>query len=96
MLNRLFLAFALLGLGLNSFAQNAFFTATDELLKKHVTADGRVDYESIQKDEAFATLVQQVAQIDPADWTEAEQKAFYINAYNLLVINAALEEYPIP
>ncbi|MEM6346415.1 MAG: DUF547 domain-containing protein [Bacteroidota bacterium] len=96
MLNRLFLTCALLGMGLNSFAQSAFFNATDEFLQKYVTTEGRVDYEGIQKDESFDALIQQIAQIDPNTWSEAEQKAFYINAYNLLVIRGALEEYPVP
>ncbi|MEL6652829.1 MAG: DUF547 domain-containing protein, partial [Bacteroidota bacterium] len=49
----------------------------------------------VQLREQCADMLQQIAQAEISEWSEAEQKAFYINAYNLLVIKGALDHMPI-
>jgi len=78
-------------------AQNAIekWTADyDKLLKSHV-ADGRIDYQAIKENPQLGSLVTQLANLKPADEKSAFAKAFYINAYNLLVIYGAATNYPV-
>lgn len=97
MMYRVFLAFLALTVSLHSYAQTAtaFFTEADAFFQQHVNASGRVDYAAIQQDDRFRSLLEQVAQLNPAGWPETERKAFYLNAYNLLVIQGALNHYPL-
>lgn len=87
----------ILGLGLwhgVGFGQVDFFVQADALFKAHVA--GRVvDYDGVEADPRFAQLVEQVANLDVTDWSETERKAFYINAYNLLVLKGVLDNYPV-
>ncbi len=66
----------------------------DKLLKTHVT-DGRIDYASIKGDTQMGSLVTQLDQLKPSDPNSQFAKAFYINAYNLLVIYSAATNYPV-
>ena len=59
---------------------NDFFEQTNEFLKKNVSPEGKVNYTSKLKTEFK---------------TKEEAKAFWINAYNLLVIKAVVEKLPI-
>ncbi|WP_162055159.1 DUF547 domain-containing protein [Pontibacter pamirensis] len=74
---------------------DAFYTALSRLLQKHVT-EGQVDYRSLQKDKAeLQRLVQQIARYNIKGAPAAERKAFYINAYNVLVLQQVLSNYPL-
>lgn len=75
-------------------AQESFFEQTDAFLGQYVQ-NGLIDYGAVQSSPAFGELLDQVARLDPVDWPEPERKAFYINAYNLLVIKGVLDAYPI-
>lgn len=78
------------GQDFNSFLNdaNAFFTT-------HVQHNS-VAYQVIHKKKTgLEALVQQIAKIDIQGLSELEQKAFYINAYNLLVIKNIINFYPI-
>ncbi|MEM9846580.1 MAG: DUF547 domain-containing protein [Bacteroidota bacterium] len=82
-----------------SFAQNAinttFFDQADQFFQTQVES-GKLDYTKL-KDNAL--LEELVAQIAVADLTEADdntKQAFYINAYNLLVIHQIMAAYPTP
>lgn len=66
----------------------------DNLLKTYVS-NGRVDYAGINADPQLGTLVTQLANLKPTDNKSAFAKAFYINAYNLVVIYAAATNYPL-
>lgn len=66
----------------------------DQLLKSYVT-DGKVDYEGIKGDAQLGALVAQVADLKPVKEKSNDAKAFYINAYNLLVISSAADNYPL-
>lgn len=72
-----------------------FYQSLSQLLQQHVQ-DGQVNYQRLQKDRAaLQRLVQQVARYDLKNATAAEKKAFYLNAYNLLVLDQVIEHYPL-
>ena len=75
--------------------QQDFYAAASRLLQAHVQ-EGQVNYRSLQEDEArLQRLVQQLAVYDLDNVPAAERKAFYLNAYNLLVLWQVLEHYPL-
>lgn len=69
----------------------------DELVKKHVTADGSVNYEGLKKDrEKLKQYLDLLSQSNPSDkWSEKERMAFWINAYNAFTVELILRHYPI-
>lgn len=69
-------------------------TDYDKLLKSSVV-DGRIDYQGIKGNPELGSLVTQLENLKPSNETSATAKAFYINAYNLLVIYAAASNYPL-
>ncbi|GAA4387719.1 DUF547 domain-containing protein [Hymenobacter koreensis] len=74
-----------------------FTTQTGAFLKKHVAANGSVNYAAIQKAPTeLKALVKQIESFDAKAATAAERKAFYLNAYNVLVISSVVERYPTP
>lgn len=68
-----------------------------QLLQKHVSDEGLVNYTSFQKN--LSNLKQYIAYIEKTtpknSWSENKQKAFYINAYNAYTILLILHEYPL-
>jgi hypothetical protein len=81
-----------------SFAQvdlNNFFSKTDRFWKQHVTVN-RVNYAAIKADpKTLNELVDFIAKTDVSANTPAQQKAYGINAYNLLVVKTAIDNYPL-
>ena len=61
-------------------------SAFDRLLKTHVTADGRVDYDAFARAPAFPAYLERLAQAAPDTLSREEQLAFWINAYNAYTI----------
>jgi hypothetical protein len=61
-----------------------------------VAANGDVNYGAIKKNPAsLQGLLKQVQQFDAKSASSAARKAFYLNAYNLVVIGAVVESYPV-
>src|SRR5262245_22275723 len=58
----------------------------DALLRAHVTADGRVDYDAFKADPSFARYLDRLARADLAGLPDPERLAFWINAYNAYTI----------
>ena len=87
----------LLVLVIISFQLNAQTTIFDELLQKHVTSDGIVDYASFLKDkEKLNNYITYLENTSPEkSWSENKQKAFWMNAYNAYTIKTILDNYPI-
>lgn len=76
-------------------AQSPFFTKADAFLKANIAA-GRVDYAGIKASPAdLNELVGMIGKFDLAGATKATGKAFYLNAYNILVIKNVVDHYPI-
>ncbi|WP_400191189.1 DUF547 domain-containing protein [Hymenobacter sp. B81] len=75
----------------------SFADQLTHLLKQYVAADGSVSYAALQRQPAeLKELVKQVQTANLAKASAAERKAFYLNAYNLLVISSVVERYPAP
>lgn len=75
--------------------QDSYFQATDSFLTKYVE-NGRVDYESLVDDSSdLDALYKQTAEMDLTGKSPEFEKAFYINAYNTLVIKQIIDLYPI-
>lgn len=62
----------------------------DALLKKYVQ-NGRVDYAGFRGDARFSPFVASLAAADPAAMSTDEALAFWVNAYNALVIRNVLD-----
>lgn len=71
------------------------FTA---LLKKHVDADGMVNYKGFIADSvAFNTYISLLETHHPNEknWSKDEQLAYWINAYNAFTIRLIIRNYPV-
>jgi hypothetical protein len=72
-------------------------SAFDKLLKKHVSAQGLVDYKGFKADEqAFNQYLAMLSKNPPAaNWPKNEQIAYWVNAYNAFTIRLILNHYPV-
>lgn len=65
----------------------------DELLRVYVKPGGQVDYAGLKKEQGkLAGIIKEIGKYAPS---KEEEKAFYINAYNLIVLNEVVINYPI-
>ncbi|ELR70127.1 hypothetical protein C900_03812 [Fulvivirga imtechensis AK7] len=72
-----------------------FFEQTDAFLKKYVK-DGRVAYKEINSNfSGIESLYKTINAADLSSASDLEKKAFYINAYNLIVIYQVSKYYPL-
>ena len=70
----------------------AFYDLADEFFSD-VVQEGKVDYQYISENpQKLDKLVDYLAE---NSWTEAEEKAYLINAYNILVIAKIVKHYPV-
>jgi hypothetical protein len=80
-------------------AQEFDHSPWDRVLKKYVTETGRVDYAALKADSGdLDRYVQQIAASSPVSHprvfpTRESQLAYWINAYNALVIKAVVENW---
>lgn len=73
----------------------SFFKEADVFFKKYVH-NGGVKYKAINADqESLNRLVEQIASTRVESFDKKSQKAFYLNAYNILVIKGIIAKYPI-
>ena len=80
--------------GFGQTIDKKFFKDADAFFKKHVI-DGRVNYGALQTTGDLIPLIIKVEKAELTGSNEATKKAFYINAYNLHVIDLALKNYPL-
>ncbi|WP_082115799.1 DUF547 domain-containing protein [Hymenobacter terrenus] len=75
----------------------ASFTAqTTAFLEKFVNKEGKVNYAAIQRNpEQLDGLLDSIAAFEVAEVNMADQYAFYLNAYNILVISEIVRNYPL-
>ncbi|WP_370176555.1 DUF547 domain-containing protein [Leeuwenhoekiella palythoae] len=78
-------------------AENIDHSAWDALLKKHVNANGMVDYNGFNKDRgALNKYLTQLSSYSPnSDWSVQELLAYYINLYNAYTVDLILNNYPV-
>ena len=69
----------------------------DQLAKKYVDAKGLVNYKGFKKDETeLKKYLDVLAKNPPTDtWSQNEQMAYWINAYNANTIQLILDHYPV-
>ena len=73
----------------------AFTERADIFFKKYVK-NGSVDYKSINANKAEITLLyKEIGQMNINAFSDQEKNAFYVNAYNLIVIYWVAEYYPL-
>lgn len=81
----------------NVFAQQinqTFFDQADAFFKQNVN-NGLVNYTNLKNSQDLNALVALIENADLSSASEATKKAFYINAYNIHVINEVVKGYPI-
>lgn len=79
----------------NATDLNSFFKQADAFLKKYVK-EGRVAYKDIKQNSSeIESLYKTINSADLSSASELEKKAFYINAYNLIVIYHVSKYYPL-
>lgn len=69
----------------------------DALLKKHVTASGKVNYKTFKTDlSALKAYLAHLEANQPAsDWSRNEKLAYWINLYNASTVKLILDNYPL-
>lgn len=72
-------------------------SAWDELLQKHVSEDGAVDYKGFKKDrKALQAYLDKLAARHPMDsWSRDEKLVYWVNAYNAFTVKLILDHYPV-
>ena len=67
------------------------------LLKKHVRANGLVDYKGFISDQKdLNEYIRYLSNNPPVDsWSDADQIAYWINAYNAFTIKLIADNYPV-
>lgn len=70
--------------------------ATTSFFQKFVNDDGLVNYAAIKRNPSeLKTLLRQVADFNAVAAAAPDREAFYLNAYNLLVIGEIVARYPL-
>ncbi|WP_345268041.1 DUF547 domain-containing protein [Nibrella viscosa] len=69
----------------------------NRLLKEHVDERGLVDYKGFKKDEKeLKKYLDLLSKNPPSDkWSQDEQMAYWINAYNAYTVQLILDHYPV-
>tara|TARA_B100001146_G_scaffold225193_1_gene247562 strand:+ start:46293 stop:47003 length:711 start_codon:yes stop_codon:yes gene_type:complete len=89
------LALLLSSVSLKAQDLTRFFDSADAFFATYVS-DGRIDYNTlVAQPEPLNTLMEQLATIKVIPANETTYKAFWINAYNLAVIQGIVSAYPL-
>jgi hypothetical protein len=73
-----------------------FFKRANAFFDEYVL-DGQVDYKKIIRDKSsLEELVGLISNYDIQSKADNVRKAFYINAYNILIINNVIKNFPVP
>lgn len=80
-----------------TYAQEKTFFNSCDLFIKNFVVEGKVNYQGIIEtgSDSLNDLIEKIGKMELEGEEDAFKKAFYINAYNLLVINAIVGQYPI-
>ncbi len=94
----LFTAFLLLvnGFCFSNHKANLFIDEADFFLKQYVNQEGAVNYKGIKNNEAGLNNLLSLLEASSINSEKSDlAKAFYINAYNILVIKGVVSNYPL-
>lgn len=79
--------------------QVSFHDKCADILSSFVGSDGKVDYATLRRKRLeFRKLLDEFDQLDPKEyesWPESDKIAFWINTYNIQMLNIIVENYPI-
>ena len=90
-----FLLFSYILLPVLGFSQHPFFEKADAFFKSRMV-NNRINYSLLRNNRSgLDSLIRDVERINVLDLDKDERKAFYVNAYNLLVIKGVVENYPV-
>ena len=69
----------------------------DNLLKQYVSAEGNVNYAGFKSNWSILRgYIKELAEVTPDDsWSQENQLAYWMNAYNALTIDLILRHYPL-
>ncbi len=69
----------------------------DQLLRRHVGEEGKVDYAGFKKDQAMLQRYLDLLAANPMqeNWSRSEKMAYLINAYNAFTVQLILDHYPL-
>lgn len=84
----------MINIGVSQKVDHSFFTKADDFFAAHVS-DGLIDYGALIHNPKLKALIHEVSIADVSGLDDATKQAFYINAYNLNVIQKIVEQYPI-
>ena len=80
----------------NPLTAAAITAQTTAFFQKSVDKEGKVDYAGIQRNpDQLNSLLANIGGFDVAKANMADQYAFYLNAYNVLVIGEIVAHYPL-
>lgn len=101
-------AILLMSLGTAMFVVAAFKTAPEEteklshtkfndLLTKYVSASGKVNYKGFKTEKDKLDEYCKLLEANPpqSDWTTAQRKSYWINAYNAFTVRLVVKHYPV-
>ena len=75
------------------------YTQYTELLNTHVDQSGMINYATLQKNreplDTFLKTLTNIPQETYNGWTQNDQLAFWINAYNAITLREIVDHYPI-
>jgi len=93
MLRLLFFSMMLLFSSKSLAQKHALWT---NLLQKHVSSEGKVNYPGFKNDLTLLDkYLDQLRKTEPAKLGTLEEKAFWLNVYNAFMIRKVLDHYPI-
>jgi hypothetical protein len=96
LLGALFLALPLLALKPQAPPTPNLTAAITAYYKKFVDTEGNVNYAAIKRNPLeLKALLRRIETFDAAAATPDDRKAFYLNAYNILVIGEVVAHYPL-
>ena len=84
-------------LSANHYSVDLDYSKWDELLQKHVSADGVVNYRGFYTDkEKLIEFTMYLSEHTPnSSWSEHQKKAYFINTYNANTVRLIIEHYPV-
>lgn len=69
----------------------------DQLLRKHVSASGKVNYQAIKADPSGLDAYLKLLSDNPInkEWSRNQKMAYWINAYNAYTVKLIVDNYPV-
>ncbi|MBC7743805.1 MAG: DUF547 domain-containing protein [Flavobacterium sp.] len=80
----------------NSIAVKIDHSLWEQLLKKHVSANGKVDYAGFKSDsKKLDSYLKMLSNTNLSGYSKTEKQAYWINAYNAFTVDLVAKNYPV-